>query len=217
MMEHKRSPLSIDQSSLNTFSLKRHKADLSISSKERKEKLSERIVALQQLVSPYGKTDTGSVLLEAMEYIRFLHEQAKVLSAPYLQSTPTPKMQETGPHSLRSKGLCLVPISCTTGVASSNGADIWAPIKTTSPKFAIGIGKSKSGPVYRLCMVQNVDVADRDRQYKLENKTTYKYLNVVWGNESSAARWQMAMVSDSPPLKNEFDQWVREVERSGVY
>ncbi|CAL5412194.1 unnamed protein product [Camellia sinensis] len=80
----------------------------------------------------------------------------------------------------------------------------------------VGIGKSKSGPVYRLCMVQNVDVADCDRQYKLENKTTYKYLNVVWGNESSAARWQMAMVSDSPPLKNEFDQWVREVERSGA-
>ncbi|XP_028080354.1 transcription factor bHLH153 isoform X1 [Camellia sinensis] len=136
MMEHKRSPLSIDQSSLNTFSPKRHKADLSISSKERKEKLSERIGALQQLVSPYGKTDTASVLLEAMEYIRFLHEQVKLLSAPYLQSTPTPKMQEAGPHSLRSKGLCLVPISCTTGVASSNGADIWAPIKTTSPKFA---------------------------------------------------------------------------------
>ncbi|KAI7981459.1 hypothetical protein LOK49_Contig39G00001 [Camellia lanceoleosa] len=141
MMEHKSSPLSIDQSSLNTFSPKRHKADLSISSKERKEKLSERIVALQQLVSPYGKMHT----------------------------------------------------------------------------FRIGIGKSKSRPVYRLCMVQNVDVADRDRQYKLENKTTYKYLNVVWGNESSAARWQMAMVSDSPPLKNKFDQWVREVECSGVY
>ncbi|CAL5336977.1 unnamed protein product [Camellia sinensis] len=98
MMEHKRSPLSIDQSSLNTFSPKRHKADLSISSKERKEKLSERIGALQQLVSPYGKTDTASVLLEAMEYIRFLHEQVKVLSAPYLQSTPTPKMQEKLDH-----------------------------------------------------------------------------------------------------------------------
>ncbi|KAF7150563.1 hypothetical protein RHSIM_Rhsim02G0125200 [Rhododendron simsii] len=49
----------------------------------------------------------------------------------------------------------------------------------------------------------------------LENKTTYKYLNVTWGNESSAAGWQMAMVSDSPPGKEEFDQWVREVEQSG--
>ncbi|XP_052183081.1 protein RTF1 homolog [Diospyros lotus] len=79
----------------------------------------------------------------------------------------------------------------------------------------VGIGKSRSGPIYRLCIVRNVDASEPDRPYKLENKTTYKYLNVVWGNESSSARWQMAMVSDSPPLKEEFDQWVREVERSG--
>ncbi|GMH00094.1 hypothetical protein Nepgr_001933 [Nepenthes gracilis] len=45
---------------------------------ERKEKLGDRIVVLQQLVSPYGKTDTASVLLEAVQYIRFLHEQFKV-------------------------------------------------------------------------------------------------------------------------------------------
>ncbi|KAK3002946.1 hypothetical protein RJ639_019749 [Escallonia herrerae] len=79
----------------------------------------------------------------------------------------------------------------------------------------VGIGKSRSGPIYRLCMVRNVDTAEPNRQYKLENKTTYKYLNVVWGNESSAARWQMAMVSDSLPVKEEFDQWVKEVDRSG--
>lgn len=80
----------------------------------------------------------------------------------------------------------------------------------------VGIGMSKSRqPIYRLCIIRNVDASDPDRQYKLENKMTYKYLNVVWGNESSAARWQMAMVSDSPPLEEEFNQWVREVERSG--
>ncbi|XP_057416294.1 protein RTF1 homolog [Lotus japonicus] len=79
----------------------------------------------------------------------------------------------------------------------------------------VGIGRSKSGPIYRLCMVKNVDASDPDRQYKLENKITYKYLNVVWGNESSAARWQMAMISDSAPLEEEFKQWVKEVERSG--
>ncbi|KAJ4703434.1 RNA polymerase-associated protein RTF1 like [Melia azedarach] len=79
----------------------------------------------------------------------------------------------------------------------------------------VGIGRSKTGPIYRLCLVRNVDATEPDRSYKLENKTTYKYLNVVWGNESSAARWQMAMVSDSPPLEEEFKQWVREVERSG--
>ncbi|KAI3798065.1 hypothetical protein L1987_33333 [Smallanthus sonchifolius] len=79
----------------------------------------------------------------------------------------------------------------------------------------VGIGKSKSGPIYRLCIVRNVDAADPDRQYKLENKMTHKYLNVIWGNESSAARWQMAMISDSPPIKEEFDQLIREVERHG--
>ncbi|MBA0840187.1 hypothetical protein Goarm_002788 [Gossypium armourianum] len=79
----------------------------------------------------------------------------------------------------------------------------------------VGIGRSKTGAIYRLCMVRNVDATDPDRTYKLENKTTYKYLNVVWGNESSAARWQMAMISDSPPLEEEFRQLIREVERSG--
>lgn len=79
----------------------------------------------------------------------------------------------------------------------------------------VGIGRSKSGPIYRLCMVRNVDATEPERQYKLENKTTHKFLNVFWGNENSAARWQMAMVSDSPPIEDEFKQWVREVERSG--
>ncbi|KAL1147028.1 hypothetical protein V6Z11_A10G026700 [Gossypium hirsutum] len=79
----------------------------------------------------------------------------------------------------------------------------------------VGIGRSKTGAIYRLCMVRNVDATDPDRTYKLETKTTYKYLNVIWGNESSAARWQMAMISDSPPQEEEFRQLIREVERSG--
>jgi hypothetical protein len=137
MMENKRSLCAVDPGNLTSLASKRQKSNHSISTKERKEKFGERIVALQQLVSPYGKTDTASVLNEVMEYICFLHEQVKVLSAPYLQSNPTStKMQELEQYSLRSKGLCLVPISCTVGVAqSSNGADIWAPIKTTSPKL----------------------------------------------------------------------------------
>ncbi|CAL0309807.1 unnamed protein product [Lupinus luteus] len=79
----------------------------------------------------------------------------------------------------------------------------------------VGIGRLKSGPMYRLCMVKSVDVTDSDQQYKLENKTTRKYLNLVWGNETSAAKWQMAMVSDSAPREEEFKQWVKEVDRSG--
>ncbi|KAL8104445.1 transcription factor bHLH153-like [Apium graveolens] len=134
-MQHKRSPISIDQSSLSSLTEKRHKTSTSLSSKERKEKIGERVMALQQLVSPFGKTDTASVLLEAMDYISFLHEQVKVLSAPYLHSTSARNIQESESYNLRSKGLCIVPVSCTAGVAGTNGADIWAPIKTSSPKF----------------------------------------------------------------------------------
>lgn len=80
----------------------------------------------------------------------------------------------------------------------------------------VGIGRTKNKQaVYRLCMVRNVDASDPNQPYKLDNKMTFKYLNLVWGSESTAARWQMAMVSDSPPLEEEFNHWVREVDRTG--
>nr|XP_019709640.1 transcription factor bHLH112-like isoform X1 [Elaeis guineensis] len=53
--------------------------------KVRKEKLGDRFAALQQLVSPFGKTDTASVLLDAIEYIKCLHEQLTVLCSPYVK------------------------------------------------------------------------------------------------------------------------------------
>ncbi|KAF8099476.1 hypothetical protein N665_0243s0039 [Sinapis alba] len=135
MMENKGSVCSLEENSI-----KRHKSDLSFSSKERKDKVGERISALQQLVSPYGKTDTASVLLEAMQYIQFLQEQVKVLSAPYLQTSPITTHEEEleEEYSLRSRGLCLVPMEYTIGVGQTNGADIWAPVKTpTSPAFSL--------------------------------------------------------------------------------
>ncbi|KAJ4956536.1 hypothetical protein NE237_013319 [Protea cynaroides] len=135
MTEHKKRYGSVDQGSLICGAVKRHKNEFSISTKEKKDKLGERITSLQQLVSPYGKTDTASVLLETMEYITFLQDQVKVLSAPYLHNSPTGKTQGSEPYSLRSRGLCLMPISYTYGIAGSNGADIWAPIKASSPKF----------------------------------------------------------------------------------
>lgn len=101
--------------------------------KVRKEKLGERIIALQQLVSPFGKSDTASVLHEALGYIRFLHDQVQVLSSPYLQGLPSSahlheaRGMETTADDLRSRGLCLVPVSCTEHVANSNGADLWSP------------------------------------------------------------------------------------------
>uniref|UniRef100_A0A7N0RF09 BHLH domain-containing protein n=1 Tax=Kalanchoe fedtschenkoi TaxID=63787 RepID=A0A7N0RF09_KALFE len=105
--------------------------------KVRKEKLGDRITALQQLVSPFGKTDTASVLHEAIEYIKFLHDQ--VLRTPYMQNgTPTNQHQQMqgeaknaadeGPkQDLRSRGLCLVPISSTFPVANETTADFWTP------------------------------------------------------------------------------------------
>ncbi|GKV11722.1 hypothetical protein SLEP1_g22947 [Rubroshorea leprosula] len=133
--------------------------------KVRKEKLGDRITALHQLVSPFGKTDTASVLLEAIGYIRFLQSQVEVLSFPYWETGsgnmrqqqnsvqgerncifpedsgqllndkcmkrkggPEQDSDEEPKKDLRSRGLCLVPVSsCTLQVGSDNGADYWAP------------------------------------------------------------------------------------------
>ncbi|KAF5748567.1 Basic helix-loop-helix DNA-binding superfamily protein [Tripterygium wilfordii] len=142
--------------------------------KVRKEKLGNRITALHQLVSPFGKTDTASVLLEAIGYITFLQSQIEALSLPYWGSSSGNNnnnmrhhhqqqysvqgerncifpedpgqllndscmkrklgpdheqdcINEEGKKDLRSRGLCLVPVSCTLQVGSDNGADYWAP------------------------------------------------------------------------------------------
>jgi hypothetical protein len=101
-----------------------------------KVKLGDRITALQQIVSPFGKTDTASVLLEAIQYIKFLQEQVQLLSNPYMKSNshkdPWASLdrKEKGDIKLdlRSRGLCLVPISCTPQVYRENtGSDYWTP------------------------------------------------------------------------------------------
>ncbi|KAI9109484.1 hypothetical protein K1719_019538 [Acacia pycnantha] len=135
--------------------------------KVRKEKLGDRITALHQLVSPFGKTDTASVLLEVIGYIRFLQGQIEALSSPYLSNAsknirnqhpihgerncmfpedPGQLLNDTGlkrkgassnqggeekPKDLRSRGLCLVPVSCTQHIGNENGADYWAPAYAT--------------------------------------------------------------------------------------
>ncbi|KAJ4969701.1 hypothetical protein NE237_002800 [Protea cynaroides] len=72
----------------------------------RNQKLGDRITALQKLVSPYGKTDTASVLHETYVQIKLLQEQVKGLGG-----------EEEG---LRSKGLCLVPISFTQNLKTED-------------------------------------------------------------------------------------------------
>ncbi|KAL0719162.1 hypothetical protein Bca4012_068486 [Brassica carinata] len=125
-MEHNRKP---------SKRCKRNQEKSSVgTAKVRKERLGERIAALQQLVSPYGKTDAASVLHEAMGYIKFLQDQIHVLSSPYLINYSFDGGVVTGDvragkkvRDLRSRGLCLVPVSSTVLLESSNGADFWSP------------------------------------------------------------------------------------------
>ncbi|KAL5704721.1 hypothetical protein ACHQM5_023108 [Ranunculus cassubicifolius] len=99
--------------------------------KVRKEKLGDRIAALQQLVAPFGKTDTASVLMEAIGYIKFLQEQVETLSVPYMKSSrnnarrsihegTTEDGSEETRRDLKSRGLCLVPLSCMSYIASDS-------------------------------------------------------------------------------------------------
>ncbi|XP_021732040.1 transcription factor bHLH111-like isoform X1 [Chenopodium quinoa] len=82
---------------------------------KRSQKLSEKISALQELVSPYGKTDTASVLQEACIYIKIIHQEIRRLSISYFELRSALQAQFQGDaerqSDLQSKGLCLVPVS----------------------------------------------------------------------------------------------------------
>ncbi|CAN4083333.1 unnamed protein product [Withania somnifera] len=97
--------------------------------KVRKEKLGDRISALHRLVAPFGKTDTASVLTEAIRYIQFLQDQILILSMPYTKSTQgklhqinlkdsSIDMKEQAVLDLNSRGLCLVPTSFSSYITS---------------------------------------------------------------------------------------------------
>ncbi|XP_039032946.1 transcription factor bHLH110-like [Hibiscus syriacus] len=102
-----------------------------------KEKLRDRIAALQQLVAPFGKTDTASVLMEAIGYIKFLQNQVETLSVPYMKSSRNKASRskqvgstmededDAAQRDLKSRGLCLVPLSCLSYVTSDSDGGIW--------------------------------------------------------------------------------------------
>ncbi|KAJ0570966.1 putative transcription factor bHLH family [Helianthus annuus] len=121
-------------SASNFFPLQMQSASSTIEDKP-KVKMGDRITALQQLVSPFGKTDTASVLSEAIVYIKFLHEQVNVLSTPYMnnaaimqqQKQISDKPSDGSRQDLRSRGLCLVPISSTFPVTNETPVDFWTP------------------------------------------------------------------------------------------
>ncbi|CAN4113875.1 unnamed protein product [Withania somnifera] len=99
-----------------------------------KVKLADKITALQQIVSPFGKTDTASVLWETINYVRFLQEQIQLLTHAYVKSNTICKERYWGGFErkevdLKSKGLCLVPISCTPQIyhETNNGSDYLIP------------------------------------------------------------------------------------------
>ncbi|KAE7996821.1 hypothetical protein FH972_001510 [Carpinus fangiana] len=101
---------------------------------KRSQKLSDKITALQKLVSPYGKTDTASVLQEASVSIKQLHTQIQnlfeLLSSSYkcVRASQRQFQQEIGEEQvdLRSKGLCLVPVSLTQKVKIECPVDHYA-------------------------------------------------------------------------------------------
>ncbi|XP_020248774.1 uncharacterized protein LOC109826192 [Asparagus officinalis] len=82
----------------------------------------EKIISLQHIVSPFGKTDTATVLQDTIKYISFLQDQVQLLSDPYVKSSTIKDINSCGglertdnaakELGLRSRGLCLAPISC---------------------------------------------------------------------------------------------------------
>lgn len=101
---------SIDESSQQQQQLMRAQG-----AAKKSQKLGDKITALQQMVSPFGKTDTASVLQEAGVCLKVLHEQIRVLSTPYFGlKPPTALPANAGMElGLRERGLCVVPITST--------------------------------------------------------------------------------------------------------
>ncbi|XP_042440607.1 transcription factor bHLH110-like isoform X3 [Zingiber officinale] len=132
-----------DYSSEILLKKSKHENSTASSTKAPKMKLTDKITALQQLVSPFGKTDTASVLFETYNCIKILHEQVQLLSDPYIKSSGSKDHSGWGEMArkgiaetnldLRSKGLCLVPISCIPEDHKENcGLDYWVPAYRTS-------------------------------------------------------------------------------------
>ncbi|XP_061371873.1 transcription factor bHLH111-like [Gastrolobium bilobum] len=75
----------------------RHKLHMPI---RRNQKLSDKVTTLQKLVSPFGKTDTASVLHEASLYIKLLQAQIwnlfQMLSVSYISKAEAPHTQGCG-------------------------------------------------------------------------------------------------------------------------
>ncbi|KAL8159772.1 hypothetical protein V2J09_001309 [Rumex salicifolius] len=89
----------------------------------RSQKLSDKITSLQKIVSPYGKTDTSSVLQEACMYIKIAHQEIRRLKISYFGArTLQPQLMDS--TELRSKGLCLAPVSMASPLVIEDSCDV---------------------------------------------------------------------------------------------
>ncbi|KMZ74863.1 hypothetical protein ZOSMA_121G00370 [Zostera marina] len=80
----------------------------------RNTKLGDRITSLHQLVSPFGKTDTASVLSEAINHIKDMQEKIEFLTMPYMRHKLYSYNLFRGRDErigLKNSGLCVVPIT----------------------------------------------------------------------------------------------------------
>uniref|UniRef100_A0A0E0H9N0 BHLH domain-containing protein n=1 Tax=Oryza nivara TaxID=4536 RepID=A0A0E0H9N0_ORYNI len=103
--------------------------------KVRKEKLGDRITALHQLVSPFGKVQGERNSIFPEDPGQLLHDNAVKKRG---QPDQDESYEEAKTMDLRSRGLCLVPVSCTVDVGVDAGpADYWA----APPAFGIGFGR----------------------------------------------------------------------------
>ncbi|RYQ87404.1 hypothetical protein Ahy_B09g094919 isoform C [Arachis hypogaea] len=107
----------------------------------RKEKLGDRITALHQLVSPFGKAlsspylGNGSKNMRSQQYVHgernsvFPEDPGQLLNDTGLKrkAASSQDSKDNKAKDLRSRGLCLVPVSFTQHVGNENGADFWAP------------------------------------------------------------------------------------------
>lgn len=104
-------------------------------------RVTNHVLLVQVLSAPYLQTMTaatqvntlipGSLSQSDHTAITIIHTRIWAITLDIIQ-------EELEQYNLRNRGLCLVPMEYTAGVAQSNGADIWAPVKTPpSPAFGV--------------------------------------------------------------------------------
>ncbi|RRT79892.1 hypothetical protein B296_00010342 [Ensete ventricosum] len=117
---------------LTTFSSKADQLP-ETSSEVRKEKLGERITALHQIISPFGKLvydvkgNQPPPLIACT--LSFVPGQMQILNENGMKKSGEQDQEcnDERKKDLRSRGLCLVPVAFMMHVGSGNGADLWAP------------------------------------------------------------------------------------------